>query len=121
MRSVAVRCAAFAVVFAALGAACSQSVPESVSPPNDLRQTRVAGEYLVTLASGADTRAIVEVYGRLGIKGTQELGNGLVLVKFAEDPGLAKLDELRGRDSRVKAVQPNFVYHSFQGGKNKPQ
>ena len=110
MRSVARRCAAFAAALAMLGAACSQSAQQSANSPNDLRQTRVPGEYLVTLAAGADAKAIAEAYGRFGIKGTQNLGNDLFLVKLTEDPGLPKLEELRS--AQIKAVQPNFVYRA---------
>ncbi|HYU28614.1 MAG TPA: hypothetical protein VEK83_06270 [Gemmatimonadales bacterium] len=74
------------------------------------RQTRVPGEYLVTLAAGADVKAIADLYGRYGIKGTQDLGRNLFLVRLTEDPGPAKLEELRRQNAQIKVVQPNFVY-----------
>ena len=74
----------------------------------------------MTLAAGADGKAIAEVYGRFGIKVTQDLGNDLFLVKLAEDPGLPKLEELRGQNPKVKAVQPNFVYHSSASRPRSP-
>jgi hypothetical protein len=76
------------------------------------RQTRVPGEYLVTLAPGADVTAITELYGRFGIIGTQDLGRNLFLVRLTEDPGPAKLEELRSQNAQIKAVQPNFVYRA---------
>jgi hypothetical protein len=76
------------------------------------RQTRVPGEYLVTLVPGADTKAIAGLYGPFGIKSIKNLGNNLFLVTLTEDPGPAKMEELRGQNSQVKAVQPNFVYRT---------
>ncbi len=74
------------------------------------RQTRAPGEYLVTLAAGADIKAIADLYGRFGIKGTRGLGGNIFLVTLTEDPGPAKMEELRGQNGQIKAVQPNFVY-----------
>jgi hypothetical protein len=74
------------------------------------QQTRVPGEYLVTLAEGADGKVIADIYGRFGIKGTKDLGHNIFLVTLTEDPGPAKMEELRGQNVQVKAVQPNFVY-----------
>jgi len=76
------------------------------------RQTRVPGEYLVTLAAGADVKAIGDLYGRFGIKGTRGLGRNIFLVTLTEDPGPAKMEELRGQNTQINAVQPNFVYRS---------
>jgi hypothetical protein len=74
------------------------------------RQTRMPGEYLVTLAAGTDVKAIADLYGRYGIKGTQDLGRNLFLIRLTEDPGPAKLEELRTQNVQIKAIQPNFVY-----------
>mgnify|MGYP007070633242 FL=1 len=76
------------------------------------RQTRVPGEYLVTLAEGVDVKAITDLYGRFGIKGTQGLGSNIFLITLTQDPGPAKMEELRGKNAQIKAVQPNFVYRS---------
>jgi hypothetical protein len=96
------------------GSACSQTPSEPASTPADFssRQTRVPGEYLVTLAAGADAKAIAELYGRFGIKSTQDLGRSLFLVRLTEDPGPAKLEELRGQNAQIQAIQPNFVYRA---------
>jgi hypothetical protein len=80
------------------------------------RQNRVPGEYLVTLAAGADVKAIADLYGRFGIKGTQDLGRNLFLVRLTEDPGPAKLEELRGQNAQITAVQPNFIYRASGRG-----
>jgi len=79
-------------------------------------QTRVPGEYLVTLAAGADVKAIADLYGRFGIKGTQGLGRNIFLVTLTEDPGPAKMEELRRQNAQIKAVQPNFVYRASGRG-----
>jgi hypothetical protein len=94
------------------GSACSQTQSDPVPTATGFssRQTRVPGEYLVTLAAKADVKAIADLYGRFGIKGTQDLGRNLFLVRLTEDPGPAKLEELRSQNAQIKAVQPNFVY-----------
>ena len=96
------------------GSACSQTPADPAAVPRDFpsRQTRVPGEYLVTLAEGADAKAIADLYGRFGIKATRDLGNNLFLVTLGEDPGPDKLEELRSRSAQVKAVQPNFIYRA---------
>jgi len=96
----------------AAGSACSQTPRDPAPPPMDFssRQTRAPGEYLVTLAAGADAKAIADLYGRFGIEGTRDLGRNVFLVRLTEDPGPAKLEELRSQNAQVKAVQPNFVY-----------
>jgi hypothetical protein len=102
-----------------VGTACSQSAREPATAPTEFpsRQTRVPGEYVVTLAAGADVKAISDLYGRFGIKGTRDLGQDLFLVTLIDDPGPARLEELRGRSAQIKAIQPNFVYRSSISGK----
>jgi hypothetical protein len=98
----------------AAGSACSQTPREPAPTPMDFssRQTRAPGEYLVTLAAGADVKAIAGLYGRFGIKSIRGLGPNLFLVTLAEDPGPARMEELRGQNAQIRAVQPNFVYRS---------
>ena len=79
-------------------------------------QTRVAGEYLVTLAAGAEVRAIADLYGRFGIKNIKELGSNVFLVTLTEDPGPATMEKLRGENVHIKAVEPNFVYRTQGNG-----
>ncbi len=102
----------------AAGSACSQTPRDPVPAPSDFssRQIRVPGEYLVTLAAGADSKAIADLYGRFGIKGTRDLGRNLFLVTLTQDPGPARMEELRGQNAQIKAVQPNFVYRINERG-----
>jgi hypothetical protein len=101
-----------AITALAAGSACSQTPRDPAPAPVDFssRQTRVPGEYIVTLAADADVNAIVDLYGRFGIKATQGLGRNVFLVRLTEDPGPAKLEELRSQNAQIKAVQPNFAY-----------
>ena len=103
---------AVALAGAAMVSACRHmpSNPESTSAGALSRQTRVPGDYLITLAEGADVKVIADLYGRFGIKGMKDLGKNIFLVTLTEDPGPAKMEELRGQNAHVKAVQPNFVY-----------
>ena len=80
------------------------------------QQTRVPGEYLVTLAAGAEVRAIADLYGRFGIKSIKDLGNNVFLVNLTEDPGPATMEKLRGENTHIKAVEPNFVYRTQGNG-----
>ena len=102
------------VSLAATGIACSNS---SNSPPQEpakifSQQTRVPGEYLVTLAPGADAKAIDEQYGRFHVKRTQSLGRNIYLVTLGEDPGPNQIQELAARSVQIKTVQPNFTYRA---------
>jgi hypothetical protein len=95
---------------AALGRARS---PDPSAPPTERLaspQTRVPGEYLITLSAKADVGAIADTYGRFGLERTQDLGRGIFLVTLRVDPGPAKMEELQKQDTRIKNVQPNFVY-----------
>ena len=96
---------------AAVSACChSPSNPEPTPKDYSSRQTRVPGEYLVTLDARADVKAITDLYGRFGIKSIQDLGRNIFLVTLTEDPGPAKMEDLLGQNEHIKAVQPNFVY-----------
>jgi hypothetical protein len=97
------------------GAGCAGSPPSPAEGPASPSPTRsaVPGEYLVTIAPGAGAGVVEQVYGRFGIKKTQDLGNGVVLVSLKEDPGLARMTELQAQDPRLTAVQPNFVYRAL--------
>jgi hypothetical protein len=91
-----------------------------VPPPTNLaaapaswgEQTRVPGEYLLTLDAGTNVKVISQAYGSLGIQSIKKLGNDLFQINLGEDPGPEKMEELRHQDSRIKAVQPNFIYRS---------
>ncbi len=103
-----------AVALCALGAGCCSHAAAGASPTNKGNapavSQRVPGEYLVTLAPGADAKAIQDVYGSLGLKRVQHVGRGVFLVTVGEDPGPQRMEELRAKDARIQAVQPNFKY-----------
>lgn len=105
---------AVVVAFGALGAGCCSlaAPPSPSSPAATAPSARVPGEYLVTLAPGADATVIEAVYGGLGLKSVQGLGGNVYLVTFGADPGPERVAALRAKDARLQAVQPNFVYRS---------
>lgn len=84
--------------------------PETAPKDALSQQTRVPGDYLVTLAEGADVKVIADLYGRFGIKSMKDLERNIFLVTLTDDPGPSKMEELRGQNAHVTAVQPNFVY-----------
>ena len=106
------------VVLVGTGIACSNSSNNPAQEPAGIlsEQSRVPGEYLVTLAPGADPKAIDEQYGRSQIKLTQYLGRDVYLVTFVEDPGLRKMQEIGAGSVDIKAVQPNFTYRANAPG-----
>jgi hypothetical protein len=97
---------------AAAGLACSRTPNDSAPAAKELssRRTQVPGEYLLTLAPGADVKAIADLYGRFGIKDTRNIGHNLFVVALTEDPGPAKMEELREQNMQIKAVQPNLIH-----------
>jgi hypothetical protein len=109
---------AIALAGAAAGYACGSSPVGPQTPPAGAtaQQTRVPGEYLVTLAASADTKAISDLYGRFGIKGIKKLGANTFLVTLTEDPGPATMESLRVGNVYIKAVEPNFIYRTQGGG-----
>jgi predicted small secreted protein len=107
---------ALALVGAAAGAACGNT-PAGVgaaSPSGGWsQQTRVPGEYLITLAAGTNAKAITDVYGRFKVKEIRDLGQNIFLVSFTEDAGPEQMEKLRTANDQIKAVQPNFGYRSL--------
>jgi hypothetical protein len=96
---------------AAAESGCSQTPNDSAPAAKALssHRTQVPGEYLVTLAPGADVKAIADLYGRFRIKDTRSIGNNLFVVTLTEDPGPARMEELREQNTQIKAVQPNLI------------
>jgi len=93
--------AGMAVVFA-----CGPSPNNSGPAPKGVsRQAGPPGEYLVTLAPGANVKAISALYGRFGIKEIKDRGSNVFQVIIAEDPGPARMEELRAKSAYIKAVQ----------------
>lgn len=97
---------------AAAGSACGGHTPGDLqaAPTARAQQTRVPGEYVVTLAARENVKAIYDLYGPFGIKSIRDLGGNIFLVTLTEDPGPARMEQLRGESARIRAVQPNFVY-----------
>lgn len=112
---------AMIVAGAAAGPACSSSPagPQAAPAGASALQTRVAGEYLVTLVAGAEIKAITDLYGRFGIKGIEALGSNIYLMTVTEDPGPATMERLRAGSAHVRAVEPNFVYRTQGGGSSR--
>ncbi len=106
---------AIVILTLAGGQACSQTPPAlapSTTKPVPNAQ-RVFGEYLVTLAPGADKGVIRKVYGGLRIKRLTRIGDHLYRMTIEVDPGLKKIEALRLHDRRITAIQPNFIYRSM--------
>jgi hypothetical protein len=105
---------AVTVAGAATASACGGPAPGilEASPAARAQQTRVPGEYLVTVVARDRVRAIAELYGQFGIKDIRDLGSNLYLLSLCEDPGPARMEQLRGENAHIRAVQPNFAYGS---------
>lgn len=108
---------AIAVVSVAAGHACGSSPAEPQATPagTATQQSRVPGEYLVTLAAPARVQAITDLYGRFGIKSLKEIAPNVFLMALTEDPGPAAIEKLRAGNARIKATEPNLLYQ-IQGG-----
>ncbi len=113
------RCAALLVAIAGLvaGGACSQTPGQQAPAATgwSSSQARIPGEYLVTLAAGAEAKAIEDTFGRFGIRGTRQLGRDTFLVTLTEDPGPVAMEELGRKNEAVRSVQPNFDYRGTEG------
>lgn len=109
---------AIIVAGAPAGPACSGSPagPQAAPAGASEQQTRVPGEYLVTLVAPAEVKAISELYGRFGIKGIQLLGANIYLITLTDDPGPATMESLRTGNAHVKTVEPNYVVRTQGGG-----
>jgi len=92
--------------------ACSQTPGEQAPAATgwSSSQTRIPGEYLVTLAAGAEAKAIADTFGRFGIRETRQFGRDTFLVTLTEDPGPVAMEELGRKNKAVRSVQPNFAY-----------
>ena len=103
-----------ALAGAAAGYACGSSpvVPQAAPADATTQQTRVPGEYIVTLAEPADVKAISDLYGRFGIKEIRKLGANTFLLKLTEDPGPATMESLRAGGAGIMAVEPNYLYRT---------
>ena len=105
------------VVGAVAGQACGSSPVDLQTVPatSASQQSRVPGEYLVTLAAPARVQAITDLYGRFGIKSLREIAPNVYLMTLTEDPGPAAIEKLRAGNTHIRAVEPNLIYQ-IQGG-----
>jgi len=112
---------AVALASAAAGTACGDTPGNSRAAASDgwSQQTRVPGEYLVTLAARADHKAISDLYGRFEITDIRDLGHNVFLVTLTDDPGPATMEKLHEGNVHIKSVQPNLVY-GIRGPGNAP-
>lgn len=106
--AVAVACAATGYACAGTAPSPSKVAPADASSP----QSRVPGEYLVTVIAPAGVKAVTDLYGRFGIKSIRELAPNLFLVTLAEDPGPATMEALHKGAAQIKAVEPNYRYRT---------
>jgi len=99
---------------AVAGYACGSAPVEPQAAPAAAatEQARVPGEYIVTLSAPSDVKAISDIYARFGIKDIRKLGANVFLVKLGDDPGPAMMESLRAGDSRIQAIEPNYVYRT---------
>jgi hypothetical protein len=108
------RLVALAVTLSLAGAAAACGNPGARTPqaaaPAGARQDRVPGEYLVTVTARDRVAAIADLYGQFGIKELRDLGGTVFLIRVAEDPGPARMEQVRGGSAHILAVQPNLVY-----------
>jgi hypothetical protein len=108
---------ALSLAGAVAGSACGVTPGDPLTAPaTRVRQTRVPGEYLVTLAAGGSVKPITDLYGQFGIKRIQDLGRNIFLVTLTKDPGPGRMEQLRGENAHIQAVQPNYVYGTRRPG-----
>jgi len=77
-------------------------------PRTFLRVRSARREYLVTLAAGADSKAVA-ISMAFRDQEHRSLDRTYCLFR-SRRPGPAKMEELRGQSAQIKAVQPNFIY-----------
>jgi len=96
------------------GTSCGHGEDHQTATVGDFSapQSRVPGEYLVTLSAGVEVEVITNLYGQFGIQTMKNAGNNVFLVTFSSDPGLARMEELRAQEPRIEAVQSNLVYRT---------
>ena len=98
----------------ACGRVSPPPIPATMRAPAD--RSRVAGQYLVTLAPGTGPKVLSGLYGRFGIRRIEALGAGRFLMVLGQDPGPPKIEALRAHDPRIRSIQPNFIYRAAPSG-----
>jgi hypothetical protein len=109
---------AVTLALASAAAACGSPAPRTpqAAAPAAARQNRVPGEYLVTVVARDRVAAIADLFGQFGIKDIRDLGGTVFLLLVTEDPGPARMEQVRGESTHILAVQPNLVYGTRRPG-----
>ena len=96
----------------AAGSACGQLPDDSVSAPADSwsQQTRVPGQYLVTLGAGVEAQTIAVRLEQFGVKAVRDLGRDTYLVTLSRDPGPETMEKFAREAAGIKTIQPNYRY-----------
>ncbi|HEU4646230.1 MAG TPA: hypothetical protein VFS80_11790 [Burkholderiales bacterium] len=106
------------LALASAAVACGSPAPRTTqaAAPAAARQYRVPGEYLVTVAARDRVAAIADLYGQFGIKELRDLGGTVFLLRVTEDPGPARMEQVRAGSAHILAIQPNLVYGTRRPG-----
>ena len=73
-------------------------------------QSRVPGEYLVTVRPGGDEALIRQLYAAYSVREVRSLGGDRFLVRLGRDPGPEAVRQAALASDGISDVQPNFVY-----------
>ncbi len=100
------------LTLASAGAACGSPAPRvaQAAAPAGAGHKRVPGEYLVTVAARERVAAIADLYGQFGIRELRDLGGTVFLLRVTEDPGPARMEQVRRESASILSIQPNLVY-----------
>ena len=88
---------------------CGDNPARQVQLQSPAGQTRVSGEYLVTLAPDTDKSVINERFVRQGLKDVHDLGEDIYLIVVSNDPGPKAMRVQIRKDPRITKIQPNLV------------
>jgi hypothetical protein len=75
-------------------------------------QSRVTGEYLITVNEGVNPEVISDLYAQFGVKEIRKLGENFYQINIERDPGPEYIDKVSKKSKAIKATQPNFIYHA---------
>jgi hypothetical protein len=75
-------------------------------------QSRVTGEYLITVNEGVGPEIISDLYTQFGVKVIQKLGENLYQINIDQDPGPQLINDVSKKSKSIKATQPNFIYRA---------
>jgi hypothetical protein len=77
----------------------------------------VSGEYIFTAGQSVTKQDVLSAVKQYEVTGSETVSEGVYLLKFKEDPGAETLTKLVD-GKKIKAVQPNFIYHTNKGKNN---